>query len=142
MKNAKIPATGLRKAFGRHKVQSPANRSTQDEIIIGPTQDQGRAPKNTLSYLRGTVVSKPTAVLYTRSGCHLCDEAEASLRKYGFEIERVDIVASPELKERYGRCVPVVVIDGHERFRGRVDPRLLRRLVRGESWWKWWPKSG
>jgi hypothetical protein len=27
------------------------------------------------------------------------------------------------------RCVPVVVIDGKERFRGRVDERLLRRLL-------------
>ena len=39
---------------------------------------------------------------------------------------------NPELRERYDCCVPVVEIDGRERFRGRVDERLLRRLLAGK----------
>jgi glutaredoxin len=68
-------------------------------------------------------------ILYTRAGCHLCDDADALLRRYGLEPHLVDIDADPELRERYDACVPVVEIDGRERFRGRIDERLLRRLL-------------
>ena len=68
----------------------------------------------------------PQVVLYTRDGCHLCDDAAALLARYGLPFESVD---DPQLKARYNECVPVVVIDGKERFRGRVDERLLRRLL-------------
>jgi glutaredoxin len=68
--------------------------------------------------------------LYTRAGCHLCDEAEALLSRYGISPELVDIDANAELRNRYNTCVPVVVIDGRERFRGRVNEILLKRLLR------------
>lgn len=73
----------------------------------------------------------PSVLLYTRPGCHLCEEAEALLRKHGLEPQLVDIDADPQLRERYTTCVPVVVIDGKERFRGRVNEILLRRLLAG-----------
>jgi len=72
----------------------------------------------------------PQIVLYSRQGCHLCDDAAAALKRQGLEFELVDVDADPELHERYDACVPVVVIDGKERFRGRVDELLLRRLLR------------
>jgi glutaredoxin len=68
-------------------------------------------------------------VLYTRQGCHLCEDALQMLRRHGLRPEMVDIDEHPELRQRYDVCVPVVVIDGRERFRGRVDERLLRRLL-------------
>lgn len=83
--------------------------------------------------LRETPMDSPVARLYTRRGCHLCEVAEAVLVKHGVTVELVDIDASPELRERYRHCVPVVEIDGRERFRGRVDERLLWRLLRGRS---------
>jgi glutaredoxin len=73
----------------------------------------------------------PPVLLYTRPGCHLCEEAEALMRKHGLEPQLVDIDADPQLRERYTTCVPVVVIDGKERFRGRVNEVLLRRLLAG-----------
>jgi len=72
----------------------------------------------------------PHATLYSRSGCHLCDEAAALLASHGVSVEVVDIDADPQLRARYDQCVPVVVIDGKERFRGRVHPLLLVRLLR------------
>ena len=75
----------------------------------------------------------PTATLYTRQGCHLCEEALGTLQRHGFLVEMVDIDADPALQDRYGRCVPVVWVDGKERFRGRIDPRLLRRLLIGRG---------
>jgi glutaredoxin len=71
-------------------------------------------------------------VVYTRDGCHLCEDAIALLHRHGLKPETVDIDADPDLRERYNVCVPVVVIDGRERFRGRVDERLLRRLLAAE----------
>jgi glutaredoxin len=68
-------------------------------------------------------------ILYTRAGCCLCEEAKKILEAHGLAVEDVDIDADAELRDRYNDCVPVVVIDGRERFRGRVDERLLKRLV-------------
>ena len=70
-------------------------------------------------------------VLYTRSGCHLCDDALTTLVEHGLTPKVVDIDADPALRERWSDCVPVVEIDGKIRFRGRVDPLLLRRLLAG-----------
>jgi len=73
-------------------------------------------------------------VLYTRPGCHLCDEAQATLDKYSAflpPIVAVDIDGDPELAARYSTCVPVVEFDAKVRFRGRVNEVLLRRLIAG-----------
>jgi glutaredoxin len=69
-------------------------------------------------------------VLYTRAGCHLCDEAEQLLVTHGLRPSKVDIDNDPTLRERFDTCVPVVEIDGKVRFRGRVNEVLLRRLIR------------
>jgi glutaredoxin len=69
------------------------------------------------------------AILYTRAGCCLCNEAKKTLQAHGLTVEDVDIDGDPQLRDRFNDCVPVVVIDGRERFRGRVDERLLKRLV-------------
>jgi glutaredoxin len=69
------------------------------------------------------------AILYTRQGCCLCNEAKKMLEAHGLAVEEIDIDADPKLRDRYNECVPVVVIDGRERFRGRVDERLLKRLL-------------
>jgi glutaredoxin len=75
----------------------------------------------------------PEVVLYTRQGCHLCEIAAELLARHRLEVQKVDIDQQPELRERYNECVPVVVIDGRERFRGRVDELLLRRILRGSE---------
>ena len=71
-------------------------------------------------------------VVYARHGCHLCDDAERLLESHGWSPQRVDIDApgNEQLREQFDECVPVVVIDGKVRFRGRVDPVLLRRIHR------------
>jgi glutaredoxin len=75
-------------------------------------------------------------ILYTRAGCHLCEEARDVLDEYARwlpEIVEVDIDHDPRLVERYGKCVPVVTCDGKVRFRGRVSPILLKRLIEGTA---------
>ncbi|NIL96018.1 MAG: glutaredoxin family protein [Planctomycetales bacterium] len=68
-------------------------------------------------------------VLYTREGCHLCDEAKQKLLSHGMRPQEVDIDQDPQLVQQYGECVPVVTIDGVVRFRGRIHDLLLRRLL-------------
>jgi glutaredoxin len=68
-------------------------------------------------------------IVYTRGGCHLCEEAKEILRRHGLAFQEIDIDADPELRARYTDCVPVVTIDGKERFRGRIEERLLRRML-------------
>ena len=71
----------------------------------------------------------PEVILYTRVGCHLCEDAYQLLKRYGLSPELIDIDENPELLGRYNECVPVIVIDGRERFRGRINEVLLRRLL-------------
>jgi hypothetical protein len=59
----------------------------------------------------------------------LCDEACELLERYGLSPTKISIDADPELKSRYELVIPVVVFDGKERFRGRVDEVLLQRLL-------------
>src|SRR5262245_66416445 len=86
-------------------------------------------------------------ILYTRQGCHLCEEALAVLERHGLSPRLVDIDADPILRERYNECVPVVEIDGCERFRGRGNGVLLRRPLDSQSGgWRakrpdFWPAS-
>ena len=67
--------------------------------------------------------------LYTRKGCHVCDDAAELLRRGGIEPRFVDIDEDSDLREQFDTCVPVVEIDGRVRFRGQVNPVLLRRLL-------------
>lgn len=68
-------------------------------------------------------------ILYTREGCHLCDDAHLLLVKHGLRPKLEDIDQDPKLVEQYGECVPVVVIDGQHRFRGVINEVLLRRIL-------------
>ena len=77
--------------------------------------------------------SSPRVVLYTRQGCHLCDKARQVLEHHGFTPLCVDIDTQPDLRAQFGECVPVVEIDGQIRFRGSVEPVLLRRLLRNRN---------
>ena len=71
-----------------------------------------------------------SVVMFTRQGCHLCDDAFEVLRRNGLSPQLVDIDADPKLVNLYDTSVPVVEIDGIVRFRGRVNEILLRRLMK------------
>jgi hypothetical protein len=43
----------------------------------------------------------------------------------------VDIDLDPELKRKFDTEVPVIALEGKIRFRGKVNPALLERLLRG-----------
>ena len=78
-------------------------------------------------------MTAPSVLLYTRDGCHLCEDARRVLLEHRLALTEIDIDSDAGLIERYGQCVPVVVVDGRERFRGHVDGALLRRLLAGRK---------
>lgn len=59
----------------------------------------------------------------------MCDEANNTLLEHGLHATEVDIDEDESLREKFNTCVPVVEIDGKVRFRGRVEPVLLKRLL-------------
>ena len=72
----------------------------------------------------------PTITLYGREGCHLCDDARATLvalrGELGFELVERDIEADDDLLRRYLERIPVVCLDGEELFDYFVDEGVLR----------------
>ena len=46
-------------------------------------------------------------ILYTRPGCHLCDQAAAMLEELGFDWRPVNIADDPDLERQYGLQIPV-----------------------------------
>jgi len=74
-------------------------------------------------------------VLYTRAGCHLCDEARATILELQvavpFVLEEIDIEGSDQLVRDYGVRIPVVTVDGQELFEYTVDATALRAAVTG-----------
>ncbi len=61
--------------------------------------------------------TRRTVTVYTRRGCHLCDDAIAIVRRVAAgraDVDLVDIDADPALYERYTVRVPVVAVDGVE----------------------------
>lgn len=73
-------------------------------------------------------------VLLTRRDCHLCHEAaevlERVLPEYQVGLEVIDVDSRPELNDRHGEEVPVLLIDGRKAFKYRVDESRLRRRLR------------
>ncbi|MEO8293526.1 MAG: glutaredoxin family protein [Actinomycetota bacterium] len=72
-------------------------------------------------------------VLFSRPGCGLCDRArevlEAQRARTPFALEEVDISGDERLELEYGIRIPVVTVDGRERFEVDVDPAELARLA-------------
>jgi glutaredoxin len=65
-------------------------------------------------------------VLYSRPGCHLCDDARAVLQRVGHPFDEVDIEADDALLRRYLERIPVVALDGRELSHFFVDEADLR----------------
>jgi glutaredoxin len=58
-----------------------------------------------------------TVTLYTRPGCHLCDEARDAILRMrdkgaAFELDEIDIETDDELHRAYLERIPVVAVDG------------------------------
>ncbi|MEA2183780.1 MAG: hypothetical protein QOF69_2965 [Solirubrobacteraceae bacterium] len=65
-------------------------------------------------------------VMYSRPGCHLCDDARAVLERVGEPFSEIDITTDDALHAAYLERIPVVSLDGAELFEYFVDEPALR----------------
>jgi len=79
------------------------------------------------------VASPIEVTLYTRPGCHLCDEAKAQiaplLRGAGATLREVNIDADPVLRARFDLDVPVIFLGARKVAKHRVDLDQFRRQL-------------
>lgn len=79
------------------------------------------------------------AVLYTRAGCHLCDDARTVVRdvcaEAGATWAEVDVDGpgtAPDgrpLADAYGELVPVVLVDGRRAGYWQIDEHRLAEAL-------------
>jgi glutaredoxin len=73
--------------------------------------------------------------IYSRPGCHLCDEMKAVVARVGrrsalpIAIEEVDISTDTDLETRYGVEIPVLLVDGKKAAKYRISEPELTRLL-------------
>jgi glutaredoxin len=68
--------------------------------------------------------------VYSRHGCHLCENAVTTLEglreELAFEIDVIYIDGDSELERLYGHEVPVIHINGEHHDFYKVDPERFR----------------
>ena len=77
-----------------------------------------------------------TLTLYSRPGCHLCDEMKAVVQRVAMsfpltpvKIAEIDISTDPALDERYGAEIPVLLVEGKKVAKYRIGEDELRRVL-------------
>ena len=75
--------------------------------------------------------------IYSRPGCHLCEEAKAQitplLTEFGASLTEINIDEDAELRARYDYDVPVIFLGARKAAKHRVDLRQFRRQLRDAS---------
>ena len=75
----------------------------------------------------------PALTLYSRPGCHLCDEMKAVVdlvaRWVPFTIDIIDVSNDPRLEAQYGLEIPVLLINGRKAAKYRLTQEQLRRIL-------------
>ena len=75
--------------------------------------------------------------LYSRPGCHLCDDMKAVVDRVAQSIPMaivvIDISTDPRLEALYGEEIPVLLVDGRKAAKYRVSERELVRLLNARA---------
>jgi glutaredoxin len=77
---------------------------------------------------------KIEVTLYTRPGCHLCEDAKEAmaplLAEFGAILREVNIDEDDELMQRFGHDIPVIFIGERKAAKHRVDREQFRRQLK------------
>jgi glutaredoxin len=70
------------------------------------------------------MTKRAQVILYTRPGCHLCEEAKEEILAADcadrYILEEINIETDPELVKLYGWEIPVITINGIKAFKYRL----------------------
>jgi glutaredoxin len=73
-------------------------------------------------------------LIYSRPGCHLCEDAKAVLQRvgaeYGANVEEINIENDPQAFEKYRYEIPVVFLEDVKLFKFRVEEDLLLKALK------------
>ena len=82
-----------------------------------------------------TAVTEPRITLYSREGCHLCDDARLVIERVcadlGEQFVEVSIDDDDSLPARFAEEIPVTFVDGRQHDYWRVDESRLRAALAG-----------
>ena len=83
------------------------------------------------------MAEKARVILYTKAGCHLCDEMKREIQRAGcaelYELDEVNIQGNSDLLARYLYEIPVLLIDGVEAFRHRLRAEDFKATLTGRQ---------
>jgi glutaredoxin len=77
--------------------------------------------------------------LYSRPGCHLCDDMKEVIRRVAaaagtaIDLEEIDISKDADLHARYGLEIPVLLLDGKKVAKYRIGEDELRRALKARA---------
>jgi hypothetical protein len=80
-----------------------------------------------------------TFTLYSKPGCHLCDEMKVVVRRVmdssraPIALEEIDITTDADLESRYGIEIPVLLVDGKKTAKYRIAEAELKKIVDARS---------
>jgi glutaredoxin len=110
------------------------NCATELRTEVAAAARRGDAVDRAGRNRRRKTLMKAQVRLYTRPGCHLCEEAKAAMLAAdcadAYELEEVNIDDDPALKKSYGLKIPVITINGSEAFVYRLDAAEFRQRLR------------
>lgn len=71
--------------------------------------------------------------LYSKAGCHLCDDARSTIESVcadlGVEWTEIDITTDADLYAQWWEQIPVTLVDGRQHDFWRVDEARLRAAL-------------
>jgi hypothetical protein len=75
--------------------------------------------------------------IYSRPGCHLCDEMKAVVRRVAqtvpLTLDEIDISTEAELEALYGLEIPVLMVEGRKAAKYRITEDELVRVMAGRA---------
>jgi glutaredoxin len=77
--------------------------------------------------------------IYTRPGCHLCQEMKVIVERVVRDthararVEEIDIAGDADLEARYAMEIPVLLVNGKKTAKYRVTEEELRRRLKAEE---------
>ena len=102
-------------------------------------RDLLRETKNPEGYVRTEqgrlqLAAARDITIYSRPGCHLCEEAkhqiEPLLREFGARMTEINIDEDASLRAKYDYDVPVIFLGSRKAAKHRVDVAQFRRQLR------------